>query len=112
MGRAALQTLFLALNWIIEAIWWFILVWVVISWILFFVSQTSFRMRHRAFYNILSQLNDFFTRATNPILRPFRRLLPPSKTGGIDWSPLLLLLALYMIQTFLRLAFGAMLFGA
>ncbi|HVT44135.1 MAG TPA: YggT family protein [Thermoanaerobaculia bacterium] len=110
VGNAFLRTLLLTLNFIFEIIWWFILVWVILSWILFFASQTSFRWKYRSFYNILALLNDFFTRATNPLLRPFRRLLPPWKTGGIDWSPLLLLLAIYFIRTFLNMAFAPLLF--
>ena len=47
---------------------------------------------------ILNQLNDVFTRMTYPFLRPFRRLLPPHKTAGIDWSPLLLLLFILLIE--------------
>ena len=35
---------------------------------------------------------------TSPFLRPFRRLVPPHKTAGIDWSPLLLLLAIYILR--------------
>jgi uncharacterized protein YggT (Ycf19 family) len=35
---------------------------------------------------------------TYPFLRPFRRLIPPHKTAGIDWSPLLLLLAIFVLR--------------
>jgi uncharacterized protein YggT (Ycf19 family) len=41
------------------------------------------------------------SRMTYPFLRPFRRILPPHKMGGIDWSPLLLLLAIYLIRRLL-----------
>ena len=34
----------------------------------------------------------FLWGVTEPIFRPFRRLLPPSRTGGIDLSPLFVLL--------------------
>ena len=61
-------------------------------------AQTSFRWRYKQAYVILNQLNDIFTRMTTPFLRPFRRLVPPHKMGGIDWSPLLLLLAIYIIR--------------
>lgn len=37
----------------------------------------------------------------NPILEPFRRLLPPHKTGGWDLSPLFAILLLRFIQGFL-----------
>src|SRR5712672_3588790 len=87
-----------AFTWILEFLRWMVIVWVIISWILFFASQTSFRWRYKSAYGILNQLNDIFTRMTHPFLRPFRRILPPHKTAGIDWSPLLLLLAIYIIR--------------
>ena len=43
----------------------------------------------------------FLYRSTEPILRPFRRLLPPRRTGGIDFSPLLVILVILFIRTFL-----------
>jgi YggT family protein len=43
----------------------------------------------------------FLYRSTEPILRPFRRLLPPGRTGGIDFSPLLVILVILFIRTFL-----------
>jgi YggT family protein len=104
-----LQVLYQALFWIMEVIWWLVILWVIISWILFFASQTSFRWRNRAAYNILEQLNDIFSRMTYPILKPFRRVLPPHKTAGIDWSPLLLLLAIFIIRGILSY-YGPMLF--
>jgi len=77
---------------------WLVFAWVILSWILFFASQSSFRWRHRGFYNLVEQLNDIFTRMTMPFLRPFRRLLRRVNTYGIDWSPLLLLLCIYLIR--------------
>jgi YggT family protein len=47
----------------------------------------------------------FLYRSTEPILRPFRRLLPPGRTGGIDLSPLLVILAIIFIRTFLSRLF-------
>jgi len=83
---------------VLRVIEWIVLIWVIISWLLFFASQTSFRWRYKQAYVILNQLNDIFTRMTSPFLRPFRRLVPPHKMGGIDWSPLLLLLAIFIIR--------------
>lgn len=37
----------------------------------------------------------FVYQATEPILAPIRRLLPP--TGGIDWSPLIAMLVLGVV---------------
>ena len=84
----------IALN-VIE---WIVIVWVILSWILFFASQTSFRWRYRTAHNILMQLNEILSRMSYPFLRPVRRLLPPHKTAGIDWSPLLLLLVIFIIR--------------
>ena len=47
----------------------------------------------------------FLYRATEPILRPFRRLLPPGRTGGIDFSPILVILVIISIRTFLARLF-------
>ena len=42
----------------------------------------------------------FLNAATEPALRPFRRLLPPWKTGGIDLSPLFVLAILMFLRYF------------
>ena len=86
---------------VLEVIQWIVFVWVILSWIFLFASQTSFRWRNRGAYHILEQLNDIFTRMTWPFLRPFRRLLRRVDTAGIDWSPLLLLLAIFLIRRLL-----------
>jgi YggT family protein len=47
----------------------------------------------------------FLWAVTNPLCRPFRKLLPPSKTGGIDISPIFVLLLIFLIKSFIvRLA--------
>jgi uncharacterized protein YggT (Ycf19 family) len=104
--RPFVQAFLILLN-VIE---WLVIVWVIISWILFFASQTSFRWRYRTGFNLLMQLNDIFSRMTYPFLRPFRRILPPYKTGGIDWSPLLLLLAIFIIRGVVAYLYGLILF--
>jgi uncharacterized protein YggT (Ycf19 family) len=86
---------------ILDLLQWTVFVWVIISWILFFASQSSMRWRYRGFYNVLNQLNDIFSRMTHPFLRPFRRFLRRFDTAGIDWSPLLLLLVIYLIRRLL-----------
>ena len=47
----------------------------------------------------------FLYRTTEPLLRPFRKLLPPGRTGGIDFSPLLVILLIIFIKTFLSRLF-------
>jgi YggT family protein len=38
---------------------------------------------------------------TEPILAPFRRLIPPWKAGGLDLSPLFAMLTIELLQWFL-----------
>ena len=40
----------------------------------------------------------FLSRATEPVLRPVRQLLPPWKTGGLDLSPLIVLIAIQFVE--------------
>lgn len=40
-------------------------------------------------------------RLTEPVLRPFRRLVPPYKLGGVDISPLIVILILFFVDSFL-----------
>jgi YggT family protein len=47
----------------------------------------------------------FLWAVTEPLFRPFRRLVPPSRTGGIDLSPLFVLLLIFLVSRFVaRLA--------
>jgi uncharacterized protein YggT (Ycf19 family) len=86
---------------VLALIQWTVFVWVLISWLLFFASQSSFRWRNKGIYYVLQQLNDIFSRMTYPFLRPFRRFLRRFDTAGIDWSPLLLLLVIYLLRRLL-----------
>jgi len=43
---------------------------------------------------------------TEPVLRPFRRLVPPSRLGGIDLSPLVVLVLLQFVKNGLIYSFG------
>jgi YggT family protein len=48
----------------------------------------------------LSAFNDSLQRLLEPLYRPFRRVLPP--TGGMDWSPFLLLITIAILRIILR----------
>jgi YggT family protein len=39
----------------------------------------------------------FLRRATEPVLEPVRRLLPPWRTAGLDLSPVIVLLAIQFV---------------
>jgi YggT family protein len=40
----------------------------------------------------------FLRQITEPVLAPVRRMLPPWKTGGLDLSPIIVLLAIQFIE--------------
>ena len=40
----------------------------------------------------------FLHRVTEPVLQPVRRMLPPWKTGGLDLSPMIVLIAIQFIE--------------
>lgn len=72
-------------DYVITALWWLIIIDVILSWV------PDLRYRWRELTRIIDQIVD-------PILAPFRRLIPPSRTGGLDLSPLLAIVALDIIQ--------------
>src|SRR5437016_5104857 len=40
-------------------------------------------------------------RVTYPVLEPFRRALPPRKMGGLDISPMLAIIVIQVLESFL-----------
>lgn len=74
---------------VIDLYFWVLLAYVVLSWLIAFQVINT---RNRAVYLI----GDFLNRATEPALRPIRGMLP--SLGGIDISPIVLLLALQFIR--------------
>ena len=80
---------FAVLNMALDLYWWVIIVMAVMSWLLAF--------------DVINMRNDFVrsiwnavTALTEPLLRPIRRVVPP--IGGMDISPIILLLLLSFIQ--------------
>jgi YggT family protein len=73
------------LDAVITILWWLILIRALISW----VNPDP--------YNTLVM---FLNRITEPLLRPFRRLIPMERIG-IDLSPLLAMLFLMFARAFL-----------
>lgn len=82
MANGLVQVLFAILN----IIKWLVIIAAVISW----VSPDP-----------RNPIVQFLYRTTEPLLRPFRRILPPGRTGGIDFSPLLLILLIVFIEAVL-----------
>lgn len=90
-----------AVDLILDILQWVIFAWVILSWVLFFLRNSKFRWRHRQFYGVLEQLNDIFERMTRPFLRPIRRFLRRFDTAGIDWSPMVLVVLIWILRRLL-----------
>lgn len=90
-----------ALLIILGVLEWVILAWVILSWIIFFARNSKFRWRYRGFYGVLEQINDIFERMTRPFLKPIRRWLRRFDTAGIDWSPLVLVILIWILRQML-----------
>jgi YggT family protein len=85
-----------ALLWLITTLIqiyiWLLIAQAVLSWLIAFGVVN----RHN---RIVGTIEDFLWRITEPALRPIRRLLP--NFGGIDISPVVLILLLVFLQRLL-----------
>lgn len=55
------------------------------------------------------EITRFLDRVTDPVIRPFRRLISPYKTGGLDLAPMFAIIALNILQRLLTgLLYGMM----
>lgn len=77
----------------IELYIWALIISAVLSWL---VNFNVVNTRNQFVWT----LGNFLERITEPALRPIRRVLP--NMGGIDLSPLVLILILYFVQGVLR----------
>ncbi len=68
---------------------WALIISAVLSWLLAFNVINS---HNRVVYTV----SDFLYRITEPVLRPIRRFVP--LLGGVDLSPVVLLLLLYFLR--------------
>jgi YggT family protein len=57
----------------------------------------------------VAMIGNFLFRITEPALRPIRRFIP--SMGGIDISPIVLLLAIYFVRVFLQTSVAPALLG-
>jgi YggT family protein len=68
---------------------WILILSVILSWLVAFnVVNTSNRFVY--------VVGDFLFKVTEPVLRPIRRVLP--NLGGVDLSPVVLILLLYFLR--------------
>ncbi len=85
---ALIQTIVMALD----IYWWIIIASAIFSWLYAFNVVNS---RNQ----FVGTVGNMLYRLTEPALRPIRRFMPD--LGGIDISPIILLLILFFIRQFL-----------
>ncbi len=77
---------------LLSVLWWIIIVQAILSWLIAFnvINMSS---------NFVRSLVTALDRLTAPLYRPIRRFLPDF--GGIDFSPLVVLLLIMVLQKLL-----------
>jgi YggT family protein len=88
-----MSSLLFMLSMIIDVFWWFVIISIVLSWL---VAFNVINLHNQFVYNIYNSLNSI----VDPMLQPFRRFLPDM--GGIDLSPIFLLIILSTLSFFVR----------
>lgn len=77
---------------ILDLYWWVLLFWVVISWLSAFGVINHFNP-------VVAKIADVLERLTDPVLRRIRRYMP--NLGGVDISPVVVLLAIWFVKRIL-----------
>ncbi len=98
-----MYSLIVLITQIISLYTWVIIIGAVLSWLIAF---NVINTQNRFVYTVV----DITYRITEPALRPLRRILPD--LGGIDISPVVLLLLLFFVQNLLWEIYGSMSAGA
>ncbi|QQP89255.1 YggT family protein [Skermanella mucosa] len=88
-----MQSLFLLIDTILGLYVWILIASAILSWL---VAFNVVNTRNRAVYVI----GDFLYRVTEPVLGPIRRILP--NLGGLDLSPIVVILLIFFIRNLLR----------
>jgi YggT family protein len=88
-----LLSLFQILDVLLQVVWWIIIIQVVLSWLVVFNVINTHNDFVRTFFNALDRL-------TRPLYAPIRKIMPDF--GGIDFSPVVVLLLLFVLTTLLH----------
>lgn len=85
--------LFTIINIAIDLFIWVLIISAILSWLIAFnIVNTQ--------NQLVYLIRDFTYRLTEPLLAPIRRMMPD--LGGVDLSPIILILILYFIQMVLK----------
>lgn len=85
------------IHWILRVYIWILIARIVVSWLVILPNaRVPFRGPWRRVIDVLNALTD-------PLLRPFRNILPAVRLGGagFDLSPILLFIILEILLTFI-----------
>jgi YggT family protein len=77
---------------VLDLCWWIVILAAIASWL---VNYGVINRHNRFAMSVV----DMLFRLTEPLLRPIRRVVPP--IGGIDISPLILLIIIFFLQRLL-----------
>jgi YggT family protein len=97
-----MQSVLILITQVISIYTWVVVISVVLSWLIAF---NVINTQNRFVYMVV----DVTYRLTEPLLGPLRRVLPDF--GGIDISPVVLLLLLYFAQNLLWELYGSFAVG-
>lgn len=88
-----MHSLYNLIDRVLQIFIWILIVQAILSWLVAFGVINRY---NRA----VASISDTLSRLTDPLLYPIRRLLP--YIGGVDLSPLILILLIYFIRDLLR----------
>jgi YggT family protein len=90
-----LDPLITALLWLFDTVVglyiFIVIAAVVVSWLVAFGVLNTYNPFARSLIRALDAV-------TEPVFRPIRRIVPPRALGGLDISPMLVVLALYFLR--------------
>ncbi|KAA0969690.1 YggT family protein [Aureimonas fodinaquatilis] len=87
---------------ILNIVWWVVIASAILSWLFAF---NIVNMRN----SFVAKIAEVLYRLTEPLYRPIRRILPD--LGGLDLSPLIVLLGIYFLQQFIVYSVAPVLLG-
>ncbi|MBM3541482.1 MAG: YggT family protein [Alphaproteobacteria bacterium] len=87
-----MTSLILLVHTVLDIYKWCLIIWVVLSWLIQFNVVNTYN-------KFVFTVNDVLYRITEPALRPIRRVVP--NLGGVDLSPVVLILLIWFAQDLL-----------
>ncbi|HAI96248.1 MAG TPA: hypothetical protein DCL50_02285 [Methylococcaceae bacterium] len=97
-----MTSIIILISQLIEIFIWFLIAQAILSWLVAFnIVNTS--------NNIVNLVGNFLYKVTDPLLRPIRSILPDF--GGIDISPVILIILLIFFRNLLFEYSGVLNFG-